>query len=39
MQFAQDQHNVMQNEDYNSITQYHSAGSARQQFKIQVQQM
>jgi len=40
MQFSQDQHNVMQTEDYNSIiTQCHSAGSARQQFKIQVQQM
>ena len=38
MQFSQDQHNVMQTEDYNSITQCHSAGSARQ-FKIQVQQM
>jgi len=34
MQFSQDQHNVMQTEDYNSITQCHSAGSARQQFKF-----
>lgn len=40
MQFSQDQHhNVMQTEDYNSITQCHSAGLARQQFKSQVQQM